>query len=718
MNTEADVLRRPEGFRRVAESLRQGADRFVTGIAVMAAMATMLMIGQVSAQNGRWVAHGPEGGYVTAIVVDPIIPGSVYAATCGGGVYRSTDVGHTWQPSSNGLGEACVLSLAWDPLDPRVLYAGTSHSSVYRSADRGKTWHPTGDVPNGSRFSQEVTSLAVSAVRAGTVYASIDDIGLFVSSDDGAHWQKVVLELDDPDHIVRPGYVALGTLYGEILFAGDCGVVRSLDGGRTWEEPKVGFGKCLSSLAVDRARTDRIYAGAGSVWTSTDAGTTWSKTAGQPEEAGRVLSLAIAPGNPDEVYAGTYNGVWRSTDGGQTWSMIGGSPPVAGGDTTALAVFAAEENVVLAGTAGDGIHRHTGDGWTASSSGLDALETSLIAVGPQPSPRVWVTRSSGRGSSPVSILRTDDGGQVWSSADEGLDARSLTSIAVDPSDPTHLLLATELGIYMTTNGGDTWFNVHEGSQDVEQVVFAPSDSEIAYAAARNRLLRSSDSGWTWSETGMGEAWVVRIAVAKDDPYVVWIAHGPEREIVRSDDGGETWSLTGLDFRWIGCIPPGEPVSLVVDPADSHIAYLALSSAQLWRYRPTADGQAPWQLLDPPFGHIRDMVAHPTRDGGLIVGSRDEGIWVSRDHGDTWGRLDNGLAFHPHVSRLGISPSRFDLWAATTGGTLHFELSRIRRGGSRYSPSGVPQLSALESQEVRDLRGQPNELVDLMPKVAR
>jgi len=689
MSTEADVLRRPEGFRRVAESLRQGTGRSVTGIAVMAAMATVLMIGQVSAQNGRWVTHGPEGGYVTAIVVDPIIPHSVYAATCGGGVYRSTDGGNTWQPSSTGLGEACVLSLAGDPLDPRVLYAGTSHSSAYRSVDRGKTWHPTGDIPNGSRFSQAVTGLAVSSVRAGTVYAGIDDIGLFVSSDDGAHWQKVDLVLDDPDHIVRPGHVALGAFYGafygEILFAGDYGVVRSLDGGRTWEEPKVGFGQRLSSLAVDRARPDRVYAGAGHVWTSTDAGRTWSKTTGQPEEAGRVLSLAIAPGNPDEVYAGTYNGVWRSMDGGQTWSMVGGAPPVAGGYTTALAVFAAEEYVVLAGTAGDGIHRYTGDGWIAGSSGLDALETRLIAVGSQPSPRVWVTRGGGRGSSPASILRTDDGGQTWRSAGDGLDARYVTAIAVDPHDPTHLLLATELGIYSTTNGGDTWFNVYEGSQDVEQIVFAPSDSEIVYAAAQNRLLRSSDSGWTWSETGMGEAWVVRVAVAMDDPHVVWIANGPEQEIVRSDDGGDTWSLTGLDFRWNGCIPPGDPVSLVVDPADSRIAYLALSSAQLWRHRPTADGQSPWQMLDPPFEYIKDMVARPTWDGGLIVGSRDEGIWVSRDRGDTWGRLDNGLVFHPHVSQLGLSPSRLDLWAATGGGTLHFERPRIRRGGSRFSP---------------------------------
>lgn len=421
-----------------------------------------------------------------------------------------------------------------------------------------------------------------------------------------------------------------------------------------------------------------------------------------------MLSLAIAPGNPDEVYAGTYNGVWRSTDGGQTWNMVGNAPPVVGGYTTAVAVFTAEETVVLAGSAGDGIHRTAGDGWTASSSGLDALETRLIAVGPQPSPRVWVTRSGGRGSLPASIFRTDDGGQTWLSAGEGLDARSLTALAVDPRDPTHLLLATELGIYSTTNGGDSWFKVYEGAQDVEQIVFAPSDSEIAYAAAQNRLLRSSDSGWTWSETGMGEAWVVRVAVAMDNPHLVWITYGPEGEIVLSHDGGDTWSLTGLDFRWEGCIPPGEPVSLVVDPVDSRIAYLALSSAQLWRHRPTGGGQSPWQILDPPFEYINDMVARPTWDGGLIVGSRDEGIWMSRDHGETWGLLDNGLVFPPHVSRLGISPSRFDLWAATEGGALHFEIPPIRRGGSRHSPSRVPKLSGLESQELREKIGHPNE----------
>ncbi len=182
MSIEADVLRPPEGNRWAAESNRYSVGRSVIGIAVMAAMAMMLMIGQVSAQNGRWVTHGPEGGHVTAIVVHPIIPGSVHAATCGGGIYSSADSGLTWQPSSTGLGEACVLSLVWDPVNPRVIYAGTDRSSVYRSTNRGLTWLPTGDIPNRSNFSKSVTGLAVSSVSPGTVYASIDDVGLFVSS--------------------------------------------------------------------------------------------------------------------------------------------------------------------------------------------------------------------------------------------------------------------------------------------------------------------------------------------------------------------------------------------------------------------------------------------------------------------------------------------------------------------------------------------------------
>jgi len=89
--------------------------------------AAFLIAGAHAAQAGInvWTSHGPYGGPVQALAIDPTTPSTLYAGTWGGGVFHSTNGGGSWSPVKTGLSDLEVTALAIDPHTPSTLYAGT-----------------------------------------------------------------------------------------------------------------------------------------------------------------------------------------------------------------------------------------------------------------------------------------------------------------------------------------------------------------------------------------------------------------------------------------------------------------------------------------------------------------------------------------------------------------------------------------------------------------
>src|SRR5204862_3823027 len=73
-----------------------------------------------------WTTHGPEGGYVQTLAIDPASPATLYAGTSGGGVFKSTNAGESWTASNTGLTSHFVAALAIDPPAPTTPYATTT----------------------------------------------------------------------------------------------------------------------------------------------------------------------------------------------------------------------------------------------------------------------------------------------------------------------------------------------------------------------------------------------------------------------------------------------------------------------------------------------------------------------------------------------------------------------------------------------------------------
>jgi hypothetical protein len=86
--------------------------------------------GVVSAGVNVWTSHGPEGGEIGALAIDPATPTTLYAGTSRG-VFKSTNGGGNWSEANSGLTNTGVRALAIDPATPTTLYAGTWGGGVF-----------------------------------------------------------------------------------------------------------------------------------------------------------------------------------------------------------------------------------------------------------------------------------------------------------------------------------------------------------------------------------------------------------------------------------------------------------------------------------------------------------------------------------------------------------------------------------------------------------
>lgn len=107
--------------------------------------------------------------------IDPKTPSTVYAATGGQGVLKSTNGGLSWKASNQGLGSQFLLTFLVDPVNPQTLYAGTAGSGVFVSDNGGDNWSPLSD----GLFNRTITSLAVDAKNHELIYAGTEGGGLF-----------------------------------------------------------------------------------------------------------------------------------------------------------------------------------------------------------------------------------------------------------------------------------------------------------------------------------------------------------------------------------------------------------------------------------------------------------------------------------------------------------------------------------------------------------
>jgi len=266
----------------------------------------------------------------------------LYAAT-GDAIARLDEGEGAWavELSLQGSGAQC---LAIDPADADTVYAGLREHGLRKTADGGRSWSDCA-LPEPGVF-----SLAVSAA-GGAVYAGTEPSRLFRSDDDGASWRELTGLLELPSRPTwrfppRPWtshvrWIAPSPHDADLLLVGIelGGLMRSTDGGESWQDHRPGAQRDVHSLAWHPRVKGRAYeaGGGGTAW-SDDAGETWH-SADDGRDRHYTWSVAVDPEDPDRWYVSASTGPFAAHGGrdpeariyaraGEApWRVLGGGLP-------------------------------------------------------------------------------------------------------------------------------------------------------------------------------------------------------------------------------------------------------------------------------------------------------------------------------------------------------------------------------------------------------
>jgi photosystem II stability/assembly factor-like uncharacterized protein len=247
--------------------------------------------------------------------------------------------------------------------------------------------------------------------------------GLFALTDDGLY-QLGPSRDDLMGFSAHPDDPAVLYASGHPQGGGNLGVIRSEDGGQSWQQIFSGLeGETVDfhAMTVSPADPQRLYgAFQGRLYVTRDGGDSWQAAAaeGLPWQAGFCWGapcLTADPADPDLVYAGTAEGLYHSQDGGESWSLLSDTA----GAVASLAVDPQNNRRLLAHTERDGIalSEDGGQSWQPRHEGiqLNEAEYAFVFTFHPRNPQILFLATVGN-----QVYGSQDGGQTWQQLMEGM----------------------------------------------------------------------------------------------------------------------------------------------------------------------------------------------------------------------------------------------------------------------------------------------------------
>lgn len=510
--------------------------------------------------GSNWQAIGHSGQTVWSVDVDPGNSAHILALV-GDHVYASTDSGATWHDASAGLplpsGVTPSARIAFDPSTPQTAYlTGLIVDGCYRSSDGGETWSALNDGLNTTL--PTLTALAISASAPTRVHVATME-GLYRLDDD--QWTLLSTGLAD-DLGTFPDALAQSPGSGAYLLGAAYGLVRSVDGGQTWNTTGPGLtGARIEAVEVDPSNGARVFASTGNrLYRSADTGNTW--TAALPRDTGRGFEIAVDPYNTNHVYFSIHLAPLRhSLDGGVTWNPVPNETTIPYDvreirfhSSDPLRRYLAGPHNFSSHTTAQGVYRSVdgGQNWEQVKDYLRAVELALSADG-----------NTLYAASISQLYRSTDAGDTWALAENGLPqaGRFIHGLEAHPGDPSVAWMAMGgAGVFRTTDRGTSWQPFNDGLPGgylTDIKVRSSNGSIVLYAATRYGVYVSR-AGGSWELLGSGlpeyAQWTNSLAVTDSG-----------RVYVGTDFGG-LWTLQDIDA------PP---------PPDSPCSGIPLGSGRIW-----------------------------------------------------------------------------------------------------------------------------------------
>lgn len=511
-------------------------------------------------QAGKLTAHAAAPGVRSFADVSAAWTGDgklvLYAVARNAGVLISEDGGASWREASGSLAGARLQAVAVAPSNADVAYvsygnlragAGSRESwlGVARTSDRGRTWN------------------LVWKDSDATPSPTVD--GGWISERFGPGWGS------------NPIQLGVAPTNPDICFGSDSGrMMRTTDGGKTWHcvsSRKMPGGSTTTGLDVttnygihfdpfDRKRVFITYTDIG-MMRSEDGGVTWVSATSDgvprrwvnttywlefdPAVKGRMW--AVASGNHDlprpkmwrrgspAKYVG---GVVRSEDGGRSWKAVtNGMPPTAATHILLDPRSPANARVLYVAGFGKGVFKSTdgGETWALKNNGIAGAEpfawrlaqdrngVLYLVVARRAEDDSYGTPNDG------AVYRSTDGAESWQRLPLPKGVNGPNGLTIDPGDPKRLYLAAWRrvgsgggGIFLSTDAGRSWRNVHSKDQHVYDVTADPRVPGTLYACGfESSAWRSTNRGETWRRIpGFTFKWGHRVIPDPADPARIYV----------------------------------------------------------------------------------------------------------------------------------------------------------------------------------------------------
>jgi photosystem II stability/assembly factor-like uncharacterized protein len=582
----------------------------------------------------RGIGPAVTSGRIADVAVDPTDKKRWFVAVASGGVWKTENGGTTWMPVFDGEGSYSIACVAIDPRNPSVVWVGTGENNsqrsvgygdgVYRSEDGGKSWKNV-----GLKSSEHIGKILIHPKDSNTVYVAAQgplwspggDRGLYKTTDSGQNWtavltisentgvSDVVMDPRDPDVLLASAWQRRRHVFTLINGGPESALHKTTDGGKTWRKITSGLPK---------------------------------------EEMGRI-GLAIAPTDPDTVYAlvetaaaAKASGTYRSTNRGETWEKRSEYSP-------------------------------------------QAMYYQKIYVDPKDAERIY--------SMDVFLKVSDDAGKTWRNLGERYKHVDNHAIWIDPDDTDHYLVGSDGGLYESHDRAATWhffgnlpvtqfYRVDVDNSSPVYYVYGGTQDNYSLGGPSRTLTEHGAMNSDWFVTLGGDGFHSRIDPV--DPNIVYSAlqHGVlsrydrrsgERVLIQPHEAPGDPAL-----RWNWDSP------LVLSPHKNTRLYFA--AQRVFRSEDRGDG---WTPISPDltrqldrnklkvmgrvwgpdavaksqstsfYGNIVALDESPLAAGLLYVGTDDGLVQVSEDDGKTWRRQDSfpGVPELSYVSDL--FASRFD-----------------------------------------------------------
>jgi len=637
-------------------------------------------LNQAQAATPQWISVGPDGGDARCFAYDPSDPSHIYMGTTASWIYQSTDGGATWKRLARlgKIDDLVVDNMVIDSSDPNTIYVGVwrldrTDGGIFISHDSGATWTSSSDMDGKSVRALSQAPSNPKILIAGAI------TGVYRSEDSGVHWTQI--SPIGNGEILKVESIAIDPVNPKIIYAGTWHLPwKTTDGGITWRNIKQGLidDSDVFSIIIDPTRPSLVYASACSgIYKSENGGELFHKIQGIPSTARRTRVLMQDPANRQVVYAGTTEGLYKTMDGGTNWVRMTGpdviindvyvdpkntqhvmlatdrSGVITSNDAsatfqatnsgfyqrqvTALLPDAMHEQTMFAGVVNDKIYggvfvtEDAGKSWQQRSTGLEGRDVFSLAQGDDGT--IFAGTSHG-------IFRWD--GSVWQQ--DGMvvnlstktvtvvkKGKKTTKTTTETSEPVAIdaqvndlsvngpvwFAATENGVYRSVTQGASW----TGPVLTEpKYRFVDAHGATVFAARREDLRLSEDSGMTWSTIALPEKLTSVRALTTSPNGTLWI--GGREGAFTSDDRGRTWSLIPL--------PVGDINNIDYDTTLKRVVITSGNSTLVFAINP---GDKTWKWWDAGW-NVR--MVH-SMAGRLVGASFYDGVVVEPKESDVAGQ---------------------------------------------------------------------------------